>query len=137
MKSPFMLRSTHNVEVARVQNNYEGQYIELAGAYNSSLKNYEEALSYAQVKVDEEYQRAVTLCRGQLRAWARDATYNIFMESTFDMRTGGALRALFQKATSVLSPAKLLLAEHAEIAKANAPQPETVSEGLYGGTDRD
>jgi hypothetical protein len=127
MKSPFMLRSTHNVVVTRIQNNYEDQYIELAGAYNDSLKA-------AQAKVDDEYQRAVTLCRSQLRAWARDATYNIFMDSTFDMRTGGALRALFQAATSVLSPAKLRLAEQAEIAK---PQPKTVSEGLYGGTDRD
>jgi hypothetical protein len=130
MKSPFMLRSTHDAEVARVQNNYEDQYIELAGAYNESLMA-------AQVKVDEEYQRAVTLCRGQLRAWARDATYNIFMESTFDMRTGGALRALFSAATSVLSPSKLVLAEQEAIAKASAPQPKTLSEGLYGGTGRD
>ena len=84
--------------------------------------------------MDEEYQRAVSLCRKQLRAWARDATYNIFMENTFDMRTGGALRALFQEAASVLNPAKLVLAEQAEIAK---PLPTTVTEGLYGVTDRD
>jgi hypothetical protein len=130
MKSPFMLRSTHDAEVARVRKDYEDQYIELAGAYNESLMA-------SQVKVDEEYQRVVTLCRKQLQAWARDATYNIFMKNTFDMKTGGALRALFQEATSVLSPVKLGLAEQAEIAKANAPQPKTISEGLYGGTDRD